>query len=154
MSPEQFADLLRPIIATLDGATLDDALEAKLDQDFPHDGDVITAIDRACDRAIEDGWMCKHEAGGIRYGRVIRPGTLLGNFSVDVVLMENVVGPKHIHPTGEVDLILPRDGHPVFDGKERGFKVYAPASSHSPTVSGGKALVLYLLPEGAIDFRT
>jgi len=30
--------------------------------------------------------------------------------------------------------------------------VYGPGSAHRPTVRGGKALVLYLLPAGAIEF--
>jgi hypothetical protein len=30
--------------------------------------------------------------------------------------------------------------------------VYPPGSAHRPTVSGGRALVLYLLPEGRIEF--
>ena len=30
--------------------------------------------------------------------------------------------------------------------------VYPPGSAHRPTVTQGRALVLYLLPEGRIDF--
>jgi len=30
--------------------------------------------------------------------------------------------------------------------------VYAPGSAHRPTVSSGRALVLYLLPQGQIEF--
>jgi hypothetical protein len=30
--------------------------------------------------------------------------------------------------------------------------VYGPGTAHRPTVSGGKALILYLLPDGAIEF--
>jgi len=30
--------------------------------------------------------------------------------------------------------------------------VYGPGSAHSPTVAHGRALVLYLLPQGAIEF--
>ena len=32
-------------------------------------------------------------------------------------------------------------------------QVYGPGTAHRPTVRGGRALVLYLLPEGAIDRR-
>ena len=35
---------------------------------------------------------------------------------------------------------------------QAGWKVYAPGSDHFPTVRGGRALVLYLLPAGAIQF--
>ena len=33
-----------------------------------------------------------------------------------------------------------------------GWLVCPPGSAHHPTVHGGRALVLYLLPEGRIDF--
>ncbi len=33
-----------------------------------------------------------------------------------------------------------------------GWLVYSPDTAHSPTVSEGRALVLYLLPQGAIEF--
>ncbi len=39
-----------------------------------------------------------------------------------------------------------------FDGRGAGWCVYEPGSAHHPTVTGGAALVLYLLPDGEIDF--
>ena len=50
------------------------------------------------------------------------------------------------------DLIMPLSPSAKFDGRGAGFLVYPAGSAHSPTVTGGKALVLYLLPEGAIEF--
>jgi hypothetical protein len=49
-------------------------------------------------------------------------------------------------------MIVPITGEARFDGKGRGWYVYAPGSSHAPTVTGGSAYVLYLLPDGAIEF--
>ena len=40
----------------------------------------------------------------------------------------------------------------LFDGRSRGWCVYPPGSDHRPTVTNGRALVLYLLPEGEIEF--
>jgi hypothetical protein len=40
----------------------------------------------------------------------------------------------------------------MVDGHGGGWCIYPPGSAHSPTVSGGAALVLYLLPEGKIEF--
>jgi hypothetical protein len=45
-------------------------------------------------------------------------------------------------------------GTAQFDGHGAGWLVYEPGSAHYPTVRGGKALVLYLLPQGAIEFTT
>jgi hypothetical protein len=71
---------------------------------------------------------------------------------VDVVDMDNVAGGHHRHPTGEIDLVMPVSATATFDGRGAGWLVYEPGSAHVPTVAGGRALVLYLLPQGAIEF--
>ncbi|MCV4698532.1 DUF4863 family protein, partial [Escherichia coli] len=62
------------------------------------------------------------------------------------------VGPHHVHPTGELDLVMPLTPQAQFDGTPAGWKVYGPGTAHRPTVTQGRALVLYLLPEGRIEF--
>ena len=48
---------------------------------------------------------------------------------------------------------MPMDGSDArFDGRPAGWLVCPPGSAHRPTVTQGRALVLYLLPEGAIHF--
>jgi hypothetical protein len=103
-------------------------------------------------RGVEEGWMCEREGGGIRYGRVLKASDELHRFSVDVVDMNDIAGPHHVHPQGEIDLIMPIDADARFDSRPAGWCVYPPGSAHRPTVSGGRALVLYLLPEGQIEF--
>ena len=66
--------------------------------------------------------------------------------------MEDIVGPRHRHPNGEIDMVIPENDDGEFDGHGKGWVVYGPGSAHSPTVTGGRVFVLYLLPEGAIDF--
>ena len=66
--------------------------------------------------------------------------------------MDNVVGPQHTHPAGEIDLVMPIEGNALFDGHPAGWVVYPPGSAHRPTVSDGRAMVLYLLPGGSIEF--
>ncbi len=101
---------------------------------------------------VAEGWLCNREGGGIRYGRVFKPAEDLQGFSVDVVDMNNVVGPHHAHPQGEIDLIMPIEGDAKFNGRAAGWLVCPPGSAHHPTVTDGRALVLYLLPQGAIEF--
>lgn len=60
--------------------------------------------------------------------------------------------PIIVIPGGEIDMIMPITDGARFDGSPRGWKVYGPDSAHRPTVSGGAALVLYLLPDGQIEF--
>ena len=55
-------------------------------------------------------------------------------------------------PNGEIDLIMPLTPGARFDERDAGWLVYGPDSAHSPTVTQGRALVLYLLPAGAIEF--
>ena len=152
MTPEAFTALIAPIAKRAAGRRLDDALEEDLNRAVPPDSAAFRDVFTACRNAIAAGWMCNREAGGIRYGRVIKAGPAMHGFSVDVVEMDSLAGPHHRHPNGEIDLIMPLSPDAKFDGRGAGFLVYPAGSAHSPTVTGGKALVLYLLPEGAIEF--
>ena len=49
-------------------------------------------------------------------------------------------------------MIIPETGDAKFDGHGEGWLVYEPDSAHQPTVKDGRAIILYLLPDGAIDF--
>ena len=73
--------------------------------------------------------------------------------AIDVgVLPTEIEGPHHRHPTGEICMVMPVDAGALFDGSVRGWCVYPPGSDHRPTVRGGRALVLYMLPDGRIEF--
>lgn len=149
---EAFAALIAGVTARIAGRPLDAALARDLNATLPGDGDDVAAIAAACRDAIRDGWMCGREAGGIRYGRVLKATPATHGFSVDVVEMDDVVGPHHRHPNGEIDLVMPLDAGARFDGHGAGWVVYGAGSAHEPTVRGGRARILYLLPQGAIDF--
>ena len=152
MTPEAFSELIASVSRRIEGKALDQRLEAELNAVFPPDGDAFQDIFRACRDAVAAGWMCNREGAGIKYGRVIKPGVATHGFSIDVVEMDNIKGPHHRHPNGEIDMIMPLTPGATFDGRGAGWLVYGPDSAHSPTVSEGKALVLYLLPQGAIEF--
>lgn len=152
MSADAFASLIAGVTGRVAERPLDAALARDLNRALPGDGPEVAAIAAACRDAIRDGWMCSREAGGIRYGRVVKAGPATHGFSVDVVDMHDIAGPHHRHPHGEIDLVMPLDANARFDGHGAGWVVYGPGSAHRPTVSGGRALVLYLLPQGAIEF--
>jgi len=152
MTADEFAGLMASITGRMQGRPLDKALEADLNRLYPAEGDVVRAVERACHAGIAAGWMCNREHGGIRYGRVVKPGPATHGFSVDVVEMADVAGGHHRHPTGEIDLIMPLAATATFDGHGAGWLVYEPGTAHYPTVEAGRALVLYLLPQGAIEF--
>ena len=152
MNLDKFQNLISQVTAQIAGKPLDKGLEAFLNDEVPADGELFKYIESACHQAVADGWMCDREHGGIKFGRVIKPAEVIHGFSVDVVEMGEIVGPHHAHPNGEIDMIMPLEGDARFDGREKGWLVYPPGSAHKPSVSGGSAYVLYLLPDGAIEF--
>ena len=147
-----FHQALAALTAQLAGKPLDAALAQWLNTEHGPSSATYQRLRAACLQGVREGWLCEREGGGIRYGRVFKPQDALHRFSVDVVDMQNIAGPHHTHPQGEIDLIMPLEGDAVFDGHPAGWCVYPPGSAHHPTVAHGRALVLYLLPEGQIQF--
>jgi len=152
LSPTEFQDLVAQTTARIAGRPLDAALDAWLNAECGPASAGYRALKAACEAGVAEGWLCQREHGGIRYGRIFKPGPELHGFSVDVVDMNDLAGPHHAHPNGEIDLIMPIEGDALFDGRPAGWCVYPPGSAHHPTVTQGRALVLYLLPDGRIDF--
>jgi len=152
MTPAEFRSEIAALTQQLAGRPLDAALDAWLNAEVGPGTGTCTRLKAACQAGVAEGWLCNREGGGIRYGRIFQPAEDLHGFSVDVVDMQNLAGPHHSHPNGEIDLLMPLEGDALFDGRPAGWIVYPPGSAHRPTVSQGRALVLYLLPAGAIQF--
>lgn len=150
--PARFVELIATVTSRIATQPVEPALAAMLASEFPADGAMFANIEALCRRGCQEGWLCAREAGGIRFGRPVKPGPATHGFSVDVVEMDDIIGPHHAHPNGEIDMVMPLEEGALFDGAPRGWKVYGPGSTHKPTVTGGKALILYLLPDGAIEF--
>lgn len=150
--PARFVELMTQVTREIGDAALDARLAERLTDSFPPGGAVFDEIEGLCRQGHAEGWLCAGEHGGIRFGRPVQAGEDTHGFSVDVVDMADIEGPHHTHPHGEIDMIMPIDGEARFDGAPRGWTVYEPGSSHHPTVQGGRALILYLLPQGAIEF--
>jgi len=147
-----FHQTLAELTGQIAGRSLNPALSDWLNQTHGPATNVYQQLKNACVEGVREGWLCEREGGGIRYGRVFKPEDALHRFSVDVVDMQNLAGPHHSHPDGEIDLIMPLEGDATFDKHPAGWCVYPPGSAHHPTVAQGRALVLYLLPEGQIQF--
>jgi hypothetical protein len=152
MSQALFRQQIAGLTAQLAGRALDEELEAWLNRVHGPDSETYRALAASVRTGAAEGWLCEREGGGIRYGRVFKPAPELHGFSVDVVDMKDIAGPHHVHPNGEIDLVMPTEGEALFDGHPAGWLVCPPGSGHRPTVSNGRAHVLYLLPEGRIDF--
>ena len=152
MSAEHFRAQIVELSAAIVGRPVDTALDAWLNAEHGAQSATYAALKASCEQGVPEGWLCNREGGGIRYGRIFKPADDLQGFSVDVVDMRDIAGPHHVHPQGEIDLIMPLDDGATFDGRPAGWCVYPAGSAHSPTVRNGRALVLYLLPQGQIEF--
>lgn len=148
----RLVELTGAIAARTSGKPLDTALATWLNAEHGPGSATYAALKRECEAGVAEGWLCNREHAGIRYCRVFKPADDLRRFSVDVVDMRDIAGGHHVHPNGEIDLLMPLEGDAKFDGHPAGWCVYGQGTAHWPTVSGGRALVLYLLPEGKIEF--
>lgn len=152
MSATEFRQQVKQLTDQLAGRALDTDLQAWLNHEHGVGSPTYSQLRQSCQSGVAEGWLCEREAAGIRYGRIFKPAEDLSGFSVDVVDMNDLAGPHHRHPNGEIDLIMPLDDAAEFDAHGAGWLVYPPDSAHFPTVSKGRALVLYLLPQGSIEF--
>jgi len=153
-TPTQFRELVAPVARFAQGRALDAGLQADLNREFPATGAAFTQIQQACHAGIAAGWLCREGDAKRRFGRIFEPGEATCGFSVDVVDITDLVGNHHRHPTGEIDMIMPVTPEAKFDEHGAGWLVYPPDSGHRPTVTQGRALILYLLPEGKIEWST
>ena len=152
LTPDTMRAAIAGLAAEIAGRPLDADLDAWLNREHGSGSTSFATLRAHCEAGAAQGWLCNREAGGLRYGRIFKSAPDLAGFSVDVVDMENVAGPHHVHPNGEIDLVMPVEGEALFDGRGAGWVVYPPGSAHAPTVTQGRAFVLYLLPDGKIQF--
>lgn len=147
VTKESLLALCEPIGATVARVGLADigALEAALEQ---LNTDPLEATALAAHAA---GWLTPKEAGGVRFGRLCRADA--HGHSIDAVDMNGPASGAHTHPNGEVELCIDLAGAPTFDGRRKRFIAYPAGSRHVPTVAGGRMLILYFLPGGAIVFE-
>lgn len=150
-TPESLIAALTPLCRTV--ATLDlaqtEAAEAALTASVS--AEAVDEIGRMLHAAFDAGWLCPRGGPGVFFGRLAKPSEATAGVSIDAVEME---GPalEHMHPKGEVSLCFARSGAPRFDGRGPGFVVLPPGSRHVPTVVGGRMLIVYFLPDGAMEW--
>jgi hypothetical protein len=148
----QLTDALRPVTATIAALDLSQpaAAQAALTQAF--DEVALDALDRLFAAASDEGWLTPRQASAdVSFGRLAKPSAETHGLSIDVVDMSGP-GAAHAHPKGEVSLCFPRAGAPHFEGVQRGWAILPPGSRHIPTVLGGRMVIAYFLPEGAMDW--
>ncbi len=143
---------LQPICRTVASLDLSRPAEAEAALAKSVAPEALQEIGALLSSAFEAGWLCPKSGGpGVFFGRVAKPSDQTAGVSIDAVEME---GPalEHLHPKGEVSLCFARSGDPRFEGRPAGFVVMPPGSRHVPTVTGGRMLIVYFLPDGAMEW--
>jgi len=146
-------DTFLPLLRAAQGLDLSTAATARaeLAKRFDPAGPAARALNQELTALLAAGKVAERGELPVKYGRVAKAGAPTLDFSIDVVHM-NGPGPLHRHPNGEVNYCVALDGQPTFDGHPPGWVVFPPDSRHVPTVAGGTMLIVYLLPQGAIEF--
>ncbi|MFV1959661.1 MAG: DUF4863 family protein [Planctomycetota bacterium] len=146
---QELLSLLGDVAPTIDGLDLAAADAAsRLAAAHPSDSPGMRRIRTLCEAGAQGDWLVPREAADrVRFGRLSRD---LKGYTVDCVLMEGTAR-GHTHPRGEVTIGFAWEGHdPRFDGQPEGWTVHPPGSHHVPTVTGGRMLLVYLLPGGEV----
>ena len=113
-TPDDFRQQIAGLTAQIAGRPLDAELDAWLNREHGAGSPTYAALKASCEAGVAAGWLADREGGGIKYGRIFKPADDLHGFSVDVVDMQDIAGPHHSHPNGEIDLIMPLgDSHGV-----------------------------------------
>ena len=144
-----------PLLRAAQGLDLSSPSRAReeLERRLDPRGKAALELNAELEALLEAGKVAERGALPVKYGRVAKAGVPSLGFSIDVVHM-NGAGPMHRHPNGEVNYCVALEGAPTFDGQAPGWVVFPPESKHVPTVAGGTMLIVYLLPQGAIEFLT
>jgi hypothetical protein len=143
----------RPLLEAASGVDLADAARAQteLARRFDPNGPGAVELGRALRGLLAENRIAERGELPVKWGRVAKASPETLGFSIDVVVMDGA-GPRHRHPNGEANFCIALEGTPRFDGEPPGWVVLPPTSDHVPTVTGGKMLIVYLLPEGAIEW--
>ena len=124
------------------------AAMASLEAAFPIAS--LGAVHQQLAAARDEGWLTPRKAtDALTFGRVAKPTEATRGLSIDAVDMAGA-GAPHTHPSGEVSLCFAEGGDPRFCGHSEGWVVVPPGSHHTPDVTGGRMLIVYFLPDGAM----
>lgn len=146
-------DTFRPLLDAARGVDLADPVRAKteLEQRLDPRGPRAQALRVELEKLLAEGKIAERGELPVKWGRVAKAASETHDFSIDVVLM-NGAGPRHRHPQGEVNYCIALEGEPRFENEPPGWVVLRPDSTHVPTVTGGTMLIVYLLPQGAVEW--
>lgn len=150
--PTDILAALTPIFDALDGLDLHDAAQATATLQARVPAATMAAISTLLVETHATNTLTPKQATpAVAFGRLAKPSPQTRGFSVDVVDMRGA-GAVHTHPKGEVSWVIALEDSPTFEGQSYGWVVMPPGSRHVPTAVGGRMLIVYFLPDGAMDW--
>jgi 2-hydroxylaminobenzoate mutase len=152
--PELLA-LARRVLQEIGDRPFNAELEFRLNRLFGPASVTYDALERLLHLGLSEGWVGYEAIEGAEYrrGRIAEPSAETAGMSIESALLRDVKGRYHCHTRGEIDLVIPIDSGARFCGHGAGWVVYPPMSEHFPTVTGGKALFMFFLPNGEIEYK-
>lgn len=143
------------LIAFIGDSPLGSHLEARLNAEFGPDSESFQEMTRLVRLGFSEGWAFYEEIDGDTYrrGRLANSSDAPHEFAIESARLKDVKGNYHTHTLGEINMIQPVDTDARFCGAGMGWKVFAPGTSHYPTVTGGLCTFIFLLPKGAIEYH-
>ena len=146
-------DTFQPLLDAATGIDLSDpeAARAELNSRLDPASPEGKAVSAGLIELLEKGEVAYRGEAPVKFSRAAKATEETHDFSIDVVDMTGA-GPRHLHPNGEINWCVALEGEPPFQGQAPGWVVETPGSEHVPTVAGGRMLIVYLLPGGAMQF--
>ncbi|WP_337262247.1 MULTISPECIES: 4-hydroxylaminobenzoate lyase [unclassified Serratia (in: enterobacteria)] len=150
----EFLDVVYQVCDAIRGMPLDNELTKYLNIHYGPSTDTYQTLSRLLRLGVEEGWVAYVEVAGPSYrrGRIAEVGFNTAGMSIESGLLCNVKGQYHCHTKGEINMIIPLEPGANFCGTTEGWRVFEPMSEHFPTVEG-KALIMFFLPDGAIEYK-
>jgi hypothetical protein len=150
-----------PFLEEVKDKTTGKELEHWLNETYGPQTALYKDLARLITDGVTDGWAANIEVTSPDYrrSRIQAPTAELNYFSITAVYMNSVErlrGQYHLHPYGELNLVVPLDPGAVLAGplgwQGAGWTAPAPGSHHYPEVKGGAVIALFYLPAGRISY--
>ncbi|WP_337264710.1 MULTISPECIES: 4-hydroxylaminobenzoate lyase [unclassified Serratia (in: enterobacteria)] len=151
---KELLEIVYGICDSIRGMPLNNELSEYLNAHYGTNTSTYQTLSRLLQLGVEEGWVAYDEIAGPNYrrGRLADPDFNTAGMSVESGLLYNVKGQYHCHTKGEINMIVPLERDANFCGTTSGWRVFEPMSEHFPTVKG-KALIMFFLPDGAIEYK-
>lgn len=153
-SKSEFLSLVHELCDDIRGMPLNDELASYLNTHYGAHTQRYERLAHLLQAGVAEGWVAYAEIEGPDYrrGRIAEPANDTANMSLESGLLRDVKGQYHCHTCGEINMIIPLEEGANFCGTGSGWRVFEPMSEHFPTVQG-RALIMFFLPEGKIEYK-